>query len=221
MSDISPAERERARTIVSRLRATYPDARCSLNFANPLELLVATILAAQCTDERVNSVTSQLFQKYRLAEDYANASLSDLEQDLRAINFYRNKSKNVQAMARILVAQYGGQVPSRMDDLLTLPGVARKTSNVVLGNAFGIVQGFIVDTHAGRLARRLGFTKEEDAIKVEQDLMALVDQSDWLHLSNLFIYHGRAVCKAPKPVCPGCVLLDLCPTGKTQVVSEA
>lgn len=221
MAEISPAERERARTIVERLRVAYPDAKCSLNFTSPLELLVATILAAQCTDERVNIVTQTLFKKYRTPDDYADAPIEQLEMDIKSTGFYRNKAKNIQGMARMLISDYGGNVPNKMDDLLRLPGVARKTSNVVLGNAFGIVVGFVVDTHAGRLGRRLGLTKEEDPVKVERDFMAIIDQKDWLDFSHMLIFHGRAVCKAPKPDCPRCVLLDICPTGKanTGVVS--
>jgi endonuclease-3 len=211
---ISTAERERAQEIVARLRAAYPDARCSLNFSSPLELLVATILAAQCTDERVNIVTTTLFQKYRTAADYANAPLEVLEQDIKSTGFYRNKAKNIQGMARQLIARYGGQVPQKMDELVQLPGVARKTANVVMGNAFGVVEGVVVDTHVGRITRRLGVTKEEDPVKVERDLMSLLDQPDWLDFSHMLIYHGRAVCKAPTPLCTECALLDLCPTGR-------
>ncbi len=208
------AERQRARAIVARLRATYPNARCSLDFTTPLELLVATILSAQCTDERVNIVTKTLFAKYRSAADYAGAPVAELEQDIKSTGFYRNKAKSVQGMARMLVERFGGEVPRAMDDLLRLPGVARKTANVVQGNAFGIVEGVVVDTHVGRISRRLELTKEDDPPKVEQDLMALLDRADWLDFSHLLIFHGRAVCKAPTPACAGCVLLDLCPTGK-------
>jgi endonuclease-3 len=210
---VTDADKARAREIITRLRAAYPDAKCSLNFSNPLELVVATILAAQCTDERVNQVTATLFQKYRTPADYANAPSEALEQDIKSTGFYRNKAKSVQGMARMLIADYGGQVPNKMDDLLRLPGVARKTANVVLGNAFGIVEGVVVDTHVGRIARRLGFTQNEDPVKVERDLMAVIDPQDWLDFSHLLIYHGRALCKAPTPLCEQCALLDLCPTG--------
>ncbi len=220
MPEIAEAERARARQIVALLRQTYPDARCSLNFTTPLELLVATILAAQCTDERVNAVTAKLFLKYRVAADYADAPIEELEQAIRSTGFYRNKAKNVQAMARLLVREYGGQVPPAMDDLLRLPGVARKTANVVQGEAFQHVEGVVVDTHVGRITRRLGLTKEDDPPKVERDLMAVIDQPDWLNFSHLLIYHGRAVCKAPSPTCPGCVLLDLCPTGRERLKTQ-
>ena len=217
---ISPAERERVHTIVARLRAAYPDARCSLNFSSPLELLVATILAAQCTDERVNIVTATLFQKYRTPADYANAPIEALEQDIKSTGFYRNKAKNIQGMARQLIERYGGQVPQKMDELVQLPGVARKTANVVMGNAFGVVEGVVVDTHVGRISRRLGLTTAEDPVKVERDLMALLDQPDWLDFSHLLIYHGRAVCKAPTPLCTECTLLDLCPTGRERTGAQ-
>jgi endonuclease III len=213
----SEAERTRARQIVAILRQTYPDAKCSLNFTSPLELLVATILAAQCTDERVNATTEKLFQKYHTPADYAAAPLEQLEQDLKSIVFYRNKAKNIQAMARLLVQDYGSEVPPGMSDLLRLPGVARKTANVVQGNAFHHVEGVVVDTHVSRISRRLGLTKEDDPPKIERDLMAIIDQPDWLDLSHMLIYHGRAVCKAPTPTCPGCVLLDLCPTGQERI----
>ena len=210
----SAAERERANQIVAILRTTYPDAKCSLDFTSPLELLVATILSAQCTDERVNKVTAKLFAKYRTVADYADAPPEEFEQDLKSINFYHNKAKNIQAMARMVVQDYSGKVPEKMADLVQLPGVARKTANVVQGNAFHHVEGVVVDTHVGRISRRLGLTAEDDPAKVERDLMAVLDQKDWLDWSHLLIYHGRAVCKAPTPLCPSCVLLALCPTGK-------
>ena len=205
--------KERAREIVARLRATYPDAICSLTFSSPLELLVATILAAQCTDERVNKVTATLFKKYPTVADYANADPAELEADIRPTGFYRNKAKNIQAMAHIVIDTYGGVVPSEMNQLVTLPGVARKTANVVQGNAFGRIEGVVVDTHVGRISRRLDLTTAEDPVKVERDLMELIDQPDWLDFSHMLIYHGRAVCKAPMPLCGECMLRDVCPTG--------
>jgi endonuclease III len=214
-------EQERVNEIVARLHQAYPDAKCSLDFTTPLELLVATILAAQCTDERVNMVTKALFQKYQSAKDYANAPLSQLEQDLKQINFYRNKAKNIQAMATILVARYSGQVPQTMRELTALPGAARKTANVVLGNAFGKVEGVIVDTHANRISRRLGLTTSDDPVVVEQQLMKVVDRKDWLDYTHLLIYHGRAICQARKPLCQQCTLLDLCPTGAATVAAAA
>ncbi len=207
-----PASPEQVQAIIEELRHLYPEARCSLNFSNPLELLVATQLSAQCTDERVNMVTKDLFRKYRTVEDYANASQEELEQDIRSTGFYRNKAKNIRAACQRIISDYGGEVPRTMPELLSLPGVARKTANVVLGNAFGISEGFVVDTHIGRLARRLGWTTHEDPVKVEQDLMRLIPQEDWLDLSHLLIFHGRAICDARKPLCEECTLAHLCPS---------
>jgi len=207
-----PGSREQVRAITAELRRLYPDARTSLNFTNPFELLIATQLSAQCTDERVNIVTADLFKKYRSVEDYAIVSQEELEQDIRSTGFYRNKAKNIRAASQRIITNYGGEVPRTMEDLLTLPGVARKTANVVLGNAFGIVVGFVVDTHIGRLARRFGWTTNEDPVKVEQDLMRLIPQQDWLDLSHLMIYHGRAICLARKPLCEKCTLAKLCPS---------
>src|SRR6266853_1740483 len=207
-----PASPEQVSAIIAELRRLYPDAKTSLNFSNPLELLVATQLSAQCTDERVNIVTADLFKKYRRVEDYATVSQEKLEQDIRSTGFYRNKAKNIRAACQRIITNYDGEVPRTMADLLTLPGVARKTANVVLGNAFGIVEGFVVDTHIGRLARRFGWTTNEDPVKVEQDLMRLVPRQDWLDLSHLMIYHGRAICQARKPLCEQCSLVKLCPS---------
>ncbi|HLZ63659.1 MAG TPA: endonuclease III [Ktedonosporobacter sp.] len=206
-------EQERASEFIARLRQVYPDAKCSLNFTTPLELLVATILSAQCTDERVNQVTATLFKKYRTAQDYADAPLPQLEQDLRQVNFYRNKTKHIQATCAILVERYNGQLPQSMQELIALPGVARKTANVVLGNAFGMVEGVVVDTHVARISRRLGLTTSDDPVKIEQELMKKVPRQHWLDFTHLLIYHGRAICQARKPFCDKCVLLDLCPTG--------
>jgi endonuclease III len=207
-----PGSPEQIRAITAELRRIYPDAKCSLDFSNPLELLVATQLSAQCTDERVNLVTRDLFKKYRSAEDYATVSQEELEQDIRSTGFYRNKAKNIRAACQLLITNYDGEVPNTMADLLKLPGVARKTANVVLGNAFGIIEGFVVDTHIGRLARRFGWTSNEDPVKVEQDLMRLVPAPDWLDLSHLLIFHGRAICQARKPLCQHCTLSKLCPS---------
>jgi endonuclease III len=204
--------REQVQAIIAELRLLYPNAACTLNFSNCLELLIATQLSAQCTDERVNIVTSQLFQKYRSVEDFATAGQEELEQDIRSTGFYRNKAKNIRATCQRLITVYGGAVPHTMEDLLTLPGVARKTANVVLGNGFGIVVGFVVDTHVGRLARRFGWTQHTDAVKIEQDLMRIIPQSDWLDLSHLLIFHGRAICDARKPRCEQCTLALLCPS---------
>ena len=206
-----PGSPEQVGAIIMELRHLYPDAQCSLNFSNPLELMVATQLAAQCTDIRVNIVTEKLFQKYRTAEDYATASQAELEEDIRSTGFYRNKAKNIRAAAQKIITDYGDEVPRTMKGLLSLAGVARKTANVVLGNAFGIVEGFTVDTHNIRLARRFGWTTNVDAVKIEQDLMRLIPREDWFDLSHLLIYHGRAICSARRPLCERCTLTHLCP----------
>jgi endonuclease III len=207
-----PRSQEQVQAIITELRHLYPDAKCSLNFSNPLELLVATQLSAQCTDERVNMVTEQLFQKYRSVEDYATVNQEELEQDIRSTGFYRNKAKNIRAACQRILTEYDGEVPCTMEGLLSLAGVARKTANVVLGNAFGIIEGFVVDTHISRLSRRLGWTTNEDPVKIEQDLMRIIPQKDWLDLSHLLIFHGRAVCQARKPLCDQCTLVHLCPS---------
>ncbi len=201
----------RARTIVRRLRKHYPDATCALNFETPFELLVATILSAQCTDERVNKVTRDLFRKYRKPADYLEVEQEDLERDIYTTGFYRNKAKSIRGACRMIIDEYDGEVPRTMDELLRLPGVARKTANVVLGTAIGITSGVVVDTHVGRLARRLGLTENEDPEKVERDLMALVPKKDWVDLSHLIITHGRRICIARSPKCTECFLRDLCP----------
>ncbi|GHO82912.1 endonuclease III [Dictyobacter formicarum] len=205
----SPAQ---VQAIIAELRRLYPEAACSLNFSNPLELLIATQLSAQCTDERVNIVTARLFKKYTSVEAFAAAAQEELEQDIRSTGFYRNKAKNIRATCQRLITAYDGNVPRTMEDLLTLPGVARKTANVVLGNAFGIVVGFVVDTHVGRLARRFGWTTSTDPVKIEQELMLIVPKEDWLDLSHLLIFHGRAICDARKPLCEQCSLAHLCPS---------
>jgi endonuclease-3 len=207
-----PGSPEQVAAIIEELRKLYPDAQCSLNFSNPLELLVATQLSAQCTDERVNIVTEKLFQKYRSVEDYAAVSQEELEQDIKSTGFYRNKAKNIRAAAQRILTEFDGEVPQTMSELLSLAGVARKTANVVLGNAFGIVEGFTVDTHVGRLSRRFGWTNSEDAVKVEQELMQKVPQKDWLDLSHMMIFHGRAICDARKPLCEQCSLVPHCPS---------
>jgi endonuclease III len=203
----STQEKQRTKKIIARLRKTYPEAHCSLNYSSPLELLVATILSAQCTDERVNIVTADLFRKYRRAEDFINVEQTEMEQDIRSTGFYRNKAKAIQGACRLIVERHGGGVPASLDELLELPGVARKTANVVLGNAFGLSSGVVVDTHVGRLSQRLGLTMYEQPEKIE-----LVPRKDWIDFSHLLIYHGRAVCKARKPECASCVLEDLCPS---------
>ncbi len=207
-----PGSPEQVRAILAELRRLYPDAKTSLNFSNPLELLVATQLSAQSTDERVNRVTADLFRKYRRVEDYATVSQEELEKDIQSTGFYHTKAKNIRAAAQCIMTNYGGEVPRTMEDLVTLPGVGRKTANVVLGNAFGIVEGIVVDTHVGRLARRLGWTTNEDPVKVEQDLMRIIPREDWLDLSHMLICHGRAICLARKPLCTQCALVHLCPS---------
>jgi len=203
---------ERARELSRLLPATYPDAHCELDYRNPLELLVATILSAQCTDKRVNIVTKELFRRCRTVRDYAGISQDELEGLVRSTGFYRNKAKNIRAMAARLMAQHDGEVPRCMDDLAALPGVGRKTANVVLGNAFGLNEGVVVDTHVTRLSNRLGLTKHTDPVKIERDLIKLFPRESWTVLSHWFIWHGRRRCVARKPDCPNCELRALCPS---------
>jgi len=200
----------RAEKIYSRLEATYPDAKCALDFSNPLQLLVATILSAQSTDRTVNTVTPALFRKYKSSHDLARAKTPDLEQMIHSTGFFRNKAKSVQGAARLIEEKYHGEVPQTMEELLELPGVARKTANVVLGVAFGKAEGVVVDTHVQRLSRRLDFTTEEKPEKIEQDLMKLFPRERWIHLAHLLIHHGRAICEARKPKCTQCPIEDLC-----------
>ncbi len=215
-SDETPAaQRQRLAQIIAILKATYPDARCSLDFTTPWELLVATILAAQCTDERVNSVTKRLFAQYPTVYEIANADPDALEQAVKQITFYRNKAKNIRTTAQMLVNQYQGEVPRTLAEVAALPGAARKTANVVLGNAYGIVEGIAVDTHVGRISRRLGLTQSEDPVVIEQVLMRLVPKDDWVLFSHLLIFHGRAICQSRKPLCAECSLAQLCPTGRS------
>jgi endonuclease-3 len=203
---------ERIQAILTLLRREYPEAKIALTFTTPLELLVATMLSAQCTDERVNQVTATLFQKYQRVEDYAEAPLSELEEAIRPTGFYRNKAKNIRATCRLLVEQFESRVPDAMDDLLELPGVARKTANIVLSNGFGVVVGIPVDTHVRRVSQRLGLTENKDPTKIERDLMQLLPQKAWSSVSLLLGAHGRTICKARKPLCAECVLgKRLCP----------
>lgn len=206
------AQRQRALEILNRLTHLYPNARCSLDYETPVQLLVATILSAQCTDERVNQVTPMLFQTFPDAATLAAAPRDTLEQLVRSTGFYRNKAKNIQGACQKIMADFGGEVPGTMEQLLTLPGVARKTANVVLAHAFGVNAGVTVDTHVKRLSFRLGLTQHTDPVKVEQDLMKLLPQSDWENWSIRLIYHGRATCMARKPACDRCSLADLCPS---------
>jgi endonuclease III len=205
-------EKKRARKIVSLLKKAYPDARCSLNHASPLELLVATILSAQCTDERVNLVTAELFRKYRRPDDYTRVAQEELEQDIRSTGFFRNKAKAIQGACKLIAERHGGRVPETMEELLELPGVARKTANVVLGNAYGLASGIVVDTHVARLSQRLKLTEQEQPEKIERDLCELIPQKDWINFSHLLIAHGRAVCKARVPLCGECVVERHCPS---------
>ena len=197
--------------IIAALQRTYPTAHCELNFSNPLQLLVATILSAQCTDKRVNIVTAELFKKYRASKDFAAAPLAEIEEAVKTTGFFRNKAKNIKACCAALVDKFGGEVPRTMDELHALAGVGRKTANVVLGNAFDINVGVVVDTHVTRLANRLGLVKGADAVKLEQELMRLVPHQDWTLFSHWLIWHGRRRCDARKPDCAHCELAKLCP----------
>jgi endonuclease-3 len=205
---------QRTAAILGILKKTYPKAKCSLDFKTPLQLIVATILSAQCTDVRVNMVTPGLFKKYPTAAAFAGADIGELEKDIQSTGFYRNKAKSLKAMAAALIERHGGKVPATMEELTKLAGVGRKTANVVLGNAFGKNVGVVVDTHVGRLSGRLGLSGNTDPVKIEADLMKLVPQEDWTLWSHLLIFHGRAICQARKPMCEKCVILEYCPTGK-------
>jgi len=196
------------------LKAEYPDARTELNWSNPLELLVATILSAQTTDVQVNRVTESLFSKYRTAEDYADSAPDELEEGIRPTGFYRNKARSLRGMASALVEEHAGEVPRTMSELVALPGVGRKTANVVLGNAFGTNEGIVVDTHVRRVSSRLGLTERQDPVKIEQDLMEVVPEEDRTIFSHLLILHGRRTCKARRPDCPNCILNDICPSAR-------
>mgnify|MGYP001198104779 FL=1 len=211
----------RVKKIIKILRQQYPSPRTALHYRTPFELLIATILAAQCTDERVNKVTPGLFQKYPTVEAFARARQEELEKDIRSTGFFRNKARNIIALSRKLVEEYGGQVPDSMEELIKLPGVARKTANIVLASAFRKAEGIAVDTHVKRLAGRLGLSRETQPEKIEKDLMAIVPREDWLDFNFLLVEHGRKICQARKPRCLECVLRELCPSaselGGTQV----
>jgi endonuclease III len=208
-SDRSPAP---IGEVIARLKETYPDARTELRWEDPLQLLVATILSAQSTDVRVNQVTEGLFERYRTAEDYAEADPLLLEEEIRSVGFFRNKARSIKNMARALVEEHGGEVPRTMEELVRLPGVGRKTANVVLGNAFSVNVGVVVDTHVRRVSRRLGLTEHQDPEKIERDLLEMVPEEERALFSHLLIFHGRRVCESRKPDCPGCVLNDVCPS---------
>ena len=213
--DTNIDNKARVLKIIELLEKEHPDAKIALKYTKPLELLVATILSAQCTDERVNMVTKMLFRKYRKAEDYAKADLKELEQDIKSTGFYRNKARNIKKCCQILVEKYNSQVPKTMEEMLELPGVARKTANIVLANAYGVVEGIAVDTHVRRLAKRLRLTDNEDPNKIEDDLMKIVPRDKWMRFTDLLIFHGRRVCAAKKPKCKICVLNKLCPSAFT------
>lgn len=202
---------KQANEVIRLLSKEYPDAHCALEHSSAFELLIATILSAQCTDERVNIVTAELFRKYDGPKDYLEVDEEELQADIRSTGFFRNKTKSIRGASERIVNEFGGEVPDNMDDLLTLPGVARKTANVVLGNAFGIASGVVVDTHVKRLSYRLGLTDEKTPEKIEKDLMELVPKKHWVMFSHWLIYHGRRVCKARKPDCENCVLNEICP----------
>ena len=211
MPESQARRKAHALKILAVLERTYPSAKCSLHYKNPLQLLIATILSAQCTDARVNMVTPALFRKYRAAHDFASAKLPELEKYVRSTGFYRNKARNIKAACQLIVEKHGGKVPRTMEEILELPGVARKTANIVLGNAYGIIEGVPVDTHAIRISRLLGWTKNTAQEKIERDLMALLPRRDWLRISDFFVHHGRAVCIARRPMCSICPLNRLCP----------
>jgi len=205
----------RALKIIELLEKEHADAKIALHYLNPLELLVATILSAQATDEQINKITPSLFKKYKTAEDFANADLKELELSIKSSGFYHNKAKNIKNCCKMLVEKYNGKVPKTMDEILELPGVARKTANIVLQNAYGVVEGIAVDTHVRRLAQRLGLSENDDPEKIEKDLMELVPRDKWTRITNLLIFHGRRVCTAKKPNCAGCVLNKICPSAFT------
>jgi endonuclease III len=206
--------KKHAAEVIRRLKKEYPKAECALNHSNAFELLIATILSAQCTDARVNIVTADLFRKYRRPDDYLKVRPNELEQDIRSTGFFRNKARNIQAACKRIIEEFNGQVPRTMDEILTLGGVARKTANVVLGNAFGIASGVVVDTHVSRLSQRLGLTKNKTPEKIERDLQELVPKKHWVTFPHWMIHHGRQVCIARKPRCPACVMADICPARK-------
>ena len=211
------AKNDRTAAIIYKLQITYPNARCELTYSSPLELLIATILSAQCTDKQVNIVTSYLFKKYRAASDYIEVHLEELQNDIKRIGLFRNKSKSIQKCCRSLIENHGGSVPANMKSLIALAGVGRKTANVVLGNAFNINEGVVVDTHVARLSNRLGFTLEKTPEKIEINLQKLVPRNDWTMFSHWLIWHGRRRCSARKPDCSICEISMLCPSGKNGI----
>ena len=205
-------KRKRAQKILRLLKKEYPDARCELNHSSPLDLLVATILSAQCTDERVNIVTKDLFKKYRAPEDYVKVPQETFEEEIRSTGFFRNKTKSIRGACQVLIEEFDSTIPRTMEEMLTLPGVARKTANIVLSHAYGVIEGIPVDTHVKRLSGRLGLTKNSVPDKIEADLCALVPKKEWAVFSDVLIFHGRRVCSARKPNHDGCAVIDLCPS---------
>ena len=212
MRESKSQRQARTQEIIKLLKRAHPDARCALNHSNAFELLIATILSAQCTDERVNKVTADLFRKYRKPEDYLKVRDTELQQDIKTTGFFRNKTKSIQGACKVLIEEFGGEVPRTMAELLRVPGAARKTSNVVLGVAYGIAEGIVVDTHVSRLSQRLKLTRQKDPVKIERDLIELVPKKDWIIFSHLLIFHGRRVCKARRPLCEECAVGKLCPS---------
>ena len=205
-------KRKRALEVIERLKRIY-EPKTALNFSTPWELLVATILSAQTTDERVNTVTNELFKKYKTIEDYANVPLDELEKDIRSINYYKTKAKNIKSCAQIILKNYNGKIPDNIEELMKLPGVARKTANVVLSSAFGKNEGIVIDTHVFRITKRLDFSQEKNREKMEKELMSLIPREEWANYSFLLIHHGRNICKAKNPLCNKCIIIDLCPSG--------
>jgi len=207
-----PGLKKKVTGIIRLLSTEFPDAKTALKHRNPLEMLISTILSAQCTDAKVNEVTTVLFKKYRTPEDYARANIRQLQKEIRQTGFFRNKAKNIKRASAAIIERYDSQVPSTMNEILTLPGVARKTANIVLQNAYGVIEGIAVDTHVKRLSQRLGLSKNKDPNKIEQDLMQITPKKDWARITDLLIWHGRRVCKAQRPKCGECVLVSLCPS---------
>lgn len=212
MRESKEKKKTRALEVIKRLKRYYPDAHCALDHSTPEELLIATILSAQCTDERVNIVTKKLFKKYKNLKAFANAEISELEQDVKPTGFYKNKAKNIKACAQKLISDFNEELPKTVDEMTSLAGVGRKTANVVLGNSFNIASGVVVDTHVRRLSQRLKFTSKENPVHIEKDLCDLIDKKHWIIFSHWLIFHGRQVCKARKPKCTTCFLDDLCPS---------
>jgi len=206
--------RDRAREIIKILRKNYPKSRTALKYETPLQIMVSTILSAQCTDERVNMITPALFKKYKTAADFASADQEELEEEIRSTGFFRNKAKNIISASKKIVENFGGEVPDNMEELITLPGVARKTANIVLSSSFKKTEGIAVDTHVKRLSQRLGLSKEKDPDKIERDLMAIVPKEDWLDFNYMLVNHGRKICPARRPLCPSCDISHLCPSAE-------